>query len=62
MILLPLIIVPIVFLALALSLRIILAVFGIILPVAAFSFGLMFKLLGGIVMVLGAIFLFCLIL
>ena len=61
MILLPLIIVPIVFLALALSLRIILAVFGIILPVAVFSFGLIFKIMGGIFMVLGIIFLFCLV-
>ncbi|MBO4759006.1 MAG: hypothetical protein J5505_03005 [Spirochaetaceae bacterium] len=61
MFLLSLLIIPFVFFALALSLRIILAVFGVILPVAVFSFGLIFKIMGGIFMVLGIIFLFCLV-
>lgn len=61
MFLLSLFIVPFVFLALMISLKIVFTVFGIVFPIISLSFGLIFKLFGGILMLMGMIFLFCLV-
>ena len=61
MILMSLFIIPVVFFALLVSLKIIFTVFGIVLPIVSLSFGLIFKLFGGIFMILSIIFLFCLV-